>query len=84
MHLVEDAQANIHSAIGCKSKALKQCQEVCNSEIIAYADKANVKLRKKHYHIIKNWKKHNVLKAVIAKELSCFIWAMMTDQISIA
>lgn len=44
------------------------------AEVIAYADKANMRLRSRYY-------KRNVAVAAIARELACFIWDMMTDNI---
>ena len=50
--------------------------------MIAYADKANERLRRKYYRMIFNGKKHNVAVTAIARELSCFIWGMMNDVIA--
>ncbi|MDO4813130.1 MAG: hypothetical protein Q3995_06420 [Eubacteriales bacterium] len=48
--------------------------------MIQYADKANVRLRKKFYRLtLNNGKKANVAKTAIARELACFIWGMMTE-----
>ena len=48
--------------------------------MIAYADKANERLRRRYYHLVlgKN-KRSNVAKTAIARELACFIWGMMTE-----
>ena len=52
-------------------------------QVIAYADKANERLRRRYYKMVlgKN-KKHNVAKTAIARELACFMWGMMTDHIA--
>ena len=51
--------------------------------MIAYADKANERLRRKYYRmVLKCGKKANVAKTAVARELACFIWGMMTDNIA--
>ena len=52
--------------------------------MIAYADKANMRLRSKYYRMIRHGKKKNVAVAAVARELACFIWGMMTGNISVA
>ena len=50
--LVEEAaQSYTRGAIGHKSIALKQRQQDCSPEVIAYADKANERLRRRFYKI---------------------------------
>lgn len=81
--LTESAQCYGRGQIGHKSKALKACQSGNTSQVIAYADKANERLRRKFYKmILSNNKKHNVAKIAVARELACFIWGMMTDNIA--
>jgi hypothetical protein len=53
-------------------------------KVIAYADKANTRLRGKYYKMIRHGKKRNVAVAAIARELACFIWGIMTSNIAIA
>ena len=55
-----------------------------SAEIIAYADKANTRLRSKYYKMIRHGKKQNVAVAAVARELACFVWGMMTGNISTA
>ncbi|MBE6018691.1 MAG: IS110 family transposase [Lachnospiraceae bacterium] len=64
-----------------KSRTLMERQKGCSSEIIAYADKANARMRKM-YKDISQRKNKNVAAAAVARELACFIWGMMTDHIS--
>ena len=45
--------------------------------------KANTRLRSKYYKMIRHEKKKNVAVAAVARELACFIWGMMTGNISI-
>lgn len=79
--LIEAAQCYNRGKVGYKSKALKARQYGNSPEIIAYADKANERLRRKFYRmVLKSNKKHNVAVTAVARELSCFIWGMMTEQ----
>ena len=81
--LIEASQGICKGSIGYKSKALKARQEGNPPEVIAYADKANVRLRRKYYKLIRNGKPRNVAAAAVARELACFIWGMMTDNIGV-
>lgn len=66
--LTEAAQCYGRGRIGFKSKALKARQYGNTPETIAYADKANERLRRKFYHmVLKNNKKHNVATAAVAE-----------------
>ena len=79
--LVEAAQSYGRGSIGFKSKALKARQEGTPSEVIAYADKANERRRRRYYRMtLKCGKKVNVVKTSIARELACFMWGMMTGE----
>lgn len=78
--LVKSAQAFTRGTIGFKSKNLKEKQSKCNDKVIAYADKANERLRRKYYKMISKGKKFNVAKTAIARELACFVWGIMTDK----
>ena len=80
--LTEAAQNYSRGQIGNKSQALKSRQEGNSPEVIAYADKANERLRRRYYRLVLgNSKKANVAKIAIARELACFMWGMMTDHI---
>ena len=81
--LVEAARGICKGVIGYKSKALCSRQSGQSAEVIAYADKANTRLRSKYYRMIRHGKKRNVAVAAVARELACFVWGMMTDNISI-
>jgi transposase len=83
MLLTEASQCYSRGQIGYKSKALKARQDGNTSQVIAYADKANERLRRKYYKmVLSKCKKHNVAKTAIARELACFMWGMMTDNIA--
>ena len=79
--LIEASGGICKGVIGYKSKALKARQSGNAADVIAYADKANVRLRSKYYRLIRHGKKRNVAVTAIARELACFIWGMMTDDI---
>ncbi len=81
--LIEAAQSYARGRVGHKSKVIKARQEGNPPEVIAYADRANERLRRKYYHLVlgKN-KRSNVAKTAVARELACFIWGMMTGNIA--
>ena len=80
--LIEAAQSYGRGKVGYKSAALKARQAGNSSAVIAYADKANERMRRKYYHmVLKQGKKTNVAKTAIARELACFLWGMMTGHI---
>lgn len=81
--LVEAAQAYTRGNIGHKSVALKQRQQGNTPQVIAYADKANERLRRRFYKMTLNKRlNRNVATTAIARELACFIWGLMTDHIA--
>lgn len=77
--LVEAAQGYARRSMGFKSKDLKARQLQCKSEVVAYADRANERLRRKYYRIIARGKKYNAAKAAVAREHVCFIQGIMTE-----
>ena len=77
--LVEAARGICKGKIGHKSKVLRSRQSGNTAEVIAYADRANTRLRSKYYRMIRHGKQRNVAVAAIARELACFVWGMMTD-----
>ena len=81
--LIEAAGGICKGMIGHKSKDLRARQNGNTAEVIAYADKANTRLRSRYYRLIRHGKKRNVAVAAIARELACFVWGMMTDNIGI-
>lgn len=83
MLLTEASQCYARGQIGFKSKELKSRQVGNKPQVIAYADKANERLRRRYYKmVLGKSKKHNVAKTAIARELACFMWGMMTDHIA--
>lgn len=78
--LVEAAQSYSRGQVGHKSKELKSRQSGNTPQVIAYADKANERLRRRYYKMVLGQnKRSNVAKTAIARELACFMWGMMTD-----
>ena len=80
--LIEAAKGICKGTIGHKSKELRSRQRGQSAEVIAYADKANRRLRSKYYRMIRYGKKKNIAVTAVARELACFIWGMMTGNIS--
>ena len=79
--LVEAAQSYSRGAVGAKGKALKDRQAGNEPKIIAYADRANERLKRKCYRIMFH-SKRNIAVTAVARELACFIWGMMTDNVA--
>ena len=80
--LVEAAQSYTRGTVGHKSPNLKQRQLGNEPQVIAYADKANERLRRKFYQMtLRNGTNRNVATTAIARELTCFMWGMMTNNI---
>ena len=79
--LIESAQHYSRHSTVKKAKTLLARQAGQPSEVIAYADKAGDRLKRK-FHRIALHSKHNIAKTAIARELACFVWGMMTNHIS--
>lgn len=79
--LIEASQSICKGTPGYKSKALRARQQGCDADVIAYADKANLRMRRRYYKLISNGKKRNVAVTAIARELACFIWGIKTENI---
>ena len=80
--LVESAQSYTRGKIGYKSRVLRSRQAGNSPQVINYADRANERLRRRYYQmVLKDGKKYNIAKIAVARELACFIWGMMTDNI---
>ena len=68
--LAESAQSFGKGKTGFKSKALKARQAGNDAQVIAYADKANERLRRKYYRLVNNGKARNVAVTAVARELA--------------
>lgn len=78
---MEAAGGICKGTVGHKSKELRQRQQGNSAGVISYADKANARMRSKYYRLIRHGKKRNIAVAAIARELACFVWGMMTENI---
>lgn len=79
--LIESAHCYSRGAVGKKSKAQKERQAGNSLEVIAYADRAVDRLKRKYQRIALH-SRSNIAKTAVARELACFIWGMMTGNIS--
>ena len=61
-----------------KSKRLLERQKGISPDIISYADRGSTRIKSKYFNLLEYGKNANVAKAACARELSCFIWGMMT------
>ena len=81
--LIEAAHSYSRGAAGYKSKELKSRQGGVDPKYISYADRANIRLRRKYYRmVLQEHKPSNVAKAAVARELACFVWGMITENVA--
>ena len=78
--LTESANCYSNARLGHKSKDLLSRQAGNSSDVIAYADRANERLRRKYVRISSH-SRANIAKSAVARELACFIWGMMNDKL---
>ena len=67
---------------GKKSKRLEERQRGMGADVIAYADKCRLRLKEKIARLERRGKHPNVATVAAARELACFIWGMMTNNIA--
>ena len=79
--LIEAATGICKGRVGHKSKALCARQAGNPEEVIAYADRGNIRMRSKYKRMIRHEKKRNVAVAAVARELACYVWGIMTNHI---
>ncbi len=79
--LIEAANSYSRARVGRKCVSLKQRQQGNTPEVITYADRAMDRLRRKYVRISTR-SRGNIAKVAVARELACFVWGMMNDQIS--
>ena len=65
--------------LGHKSVELKKRQKDMPAEVIAYADRAADRCRRKYYRMTAKEKNANKTVTAVARELCCFIWGMATS-----
>ena len=79
---IEAAQSLCRGRVGAKSKRLLAKQRGNDPNVIAYADRANERLRRKYYRMVFRGKHRNDAVTAVARELSCFVWGMLTNNIA--
>ena len=77
--LIEGAKGICKGQVGHKSKELRSRQAGNSAAVIAYADRGNTRMRSKYYRMMRHGKKKNVAVAATARELACFVWGIMTN-----
>ena len=81
--LIESAKSIKYGRLcSAKSKRLIQRQEGKSPLVIQYADMAIARIRHKMLSMERKGLHYNVITTAAARELSCFIWGMMTRNIS--
>lgn len=80
--LVEAAHGIRNSNPFNKSKRIKARQALASPEVVAYADRGSKRIKSRMSKLERNGKNANVAAAAGARELSCFIWGMMTGNIA--
>jgi transposase len=81
--LIEAAQSMSHSQIcGKKSLRLLARQKDMNPLVIAYADRATERIKRRRISMIFRGVNTNKATTAAAREMACFIWGMMTNNIS--
>ena len=81
--LIESAKSiKLANPRGEKSKRLLDRQREKDPAVIAYADKCRYRMKSKITHLELKGKPANVAATAAARELACFIWGMMTNNIA--
>ena len=81
--LLTESAKSFSTATSRKTMELLKRQKGNTEQVIAYADKANERLRKRYYRlVIHNKKPANKATTAVARELACFVWGMMTGNIN--
>lgn len=81
--LIEASQVIIRGQPGYKSKRIKERQKGQDVKIISYADRATERLMKKFRRLIEKGIHRNKAITAVARELSCFIWGIMTNHLEV-
>jgi transposase len=80
--LIEAAQAMSHSQLcGKKSLRLLARQKDMNPLVVAYADKATQRIKRKRNAMMFRGVNTNKATTAVAREMACFVWGMMTNNI---
>ncbi len=79
--LIEAGHCYGRGRVGLKTNTLKNKQQGNPAKVIAYADRANDRLKRKFFKLAFKGS-HNVAATAVARELACFVWGMMTESIA--
>lgn len=79
--LIESCNSIARTTNYNKSKRLRLRQSDNDVDVITYADRGSKRIRYKFTKMSNASKKRNVAIAACARELACFIWGMMTNNI---
>ena len=80
--LLTESSQSIKKTSKVKSKRIIQRQKGASPMVVAYADRAVKRIRTKMFMMERRGVKTNVATTAGARELACFIWGMMTDNIA--
>ena len=79
--LLSEAAKSIKKSTGSKTKEIKRRQAGASPGVIAYADRGTKRIKSRIHSLEFRGKPANVATTAAARELSCFIWGMMTQHI---
>ena len=78
--LTESAKGYWRGRIGIKSATFKKLEKELPKEVTEYALKANTRLQRKFFNMIHvKGKNMNVAASACAREMSCFVWGLITN-----
>ena len=81
--LIEASQAQGHSLkCGKKSLRILARQKGMDPSIVAYADRATARVKRKRSTMIIRGVNVNKATTAAAREMACFIWGMMTNNVA--
>ena len=79
--LIESCQGYGRGSVSTKSNVLKSRQESMSPDVVNYAERARVRMMRK-FRRIEERSGYNIAKTATAREMACFIWGLMTDNIA--
>lgn len=79
--LVESAQSIVRGTPGKKSKRTLSKQSGMPARVVSYCDGAAERMMRKFNRLVLSGKERNKAVTAIARELACFVWGLMTDNL---
>lgn len=79
--LVESAQSIVKGVPGKKSKRTLAKQSGMPARVVSYCDRATERMMRKFNRLVLSGKERNKAVTAIARELACFVWGLMTDNL---